>query len=375
MNIVYFVTEDSYFLSHRLPIALHAQKLGHKVIVVTKITDRGGEIESYGFVLIPLNLTRTTFNLVNDIFLLFKLVKVFKSISPNIIHNVAIKPIILGSIASLFCKEVKIVNAFTGMGFLFTSKLSFKYAILQFFVKLILIRVVNLKNAYSIVQNYGDIVFLQKNFYAKKDQIIMIAGSGVDTGFFNMPQKEYQTKKIRVVTTCRMLKDKGVLDFYEAALILKSRKVPCICVFVGGLDLKNPSSIGMNRLNNWISDGIIEYHAHTSSILDILHEADIYTLPSYREGLSKSILEAASVGLPVIATDIPASEGLVIDSYNGYLVPIKNAFDLANSIEKLVNDNDLRRKFGNASRSLVKKAFSEEVVCDQTLNFYNKINV
>ncbi len=375
MNIVYFVTEDSYFLSHRLPIALHAQKLGHKVFVVTKITDKKKEIKDYGFTLVPLNLARTTFNVTNDIFLLLKLIKVFRRISPHIIHNVAIKPIILGSIASLFCKKIKIVNAFTGMGFLFTSKLTLKYAILQFFVKLILKRVVNLKNAYSIVQNNGDIVFLQNNFNAKKKKTIMIAGSGVDTDFFNLSQKNNQTKKIRVVTTCRMLKDKGVLDFYEAALILKNRKVPCVCVFVGGLDLKNPSSIGEERLKKWISDEIIEYHAHSPNILKILQEAHIFALPSYREGLSKSILEAAAVGLPIIASDIPSSEGLVIHKNNGYLVPVKNAFDLANSIEKLVNDDDLRKSYGNNSRRIVLSNFSKEVVCEQTLNFYNKITL
>ena len=107
MNIVYFVTEDSYFLSHRLPIALHAQKLGHKVFVVTKLTDKKKEIEDYGFTLVALNLARTTFNVIDEILLLITLIKVFRNISPHIIHNVAIKPIILGSIASLFCRKVK----------------------------------------------------------------------------------------------------------------------------------------------------------------------------------------------------------------------------------------------------------------------------
>ena len=376
MNIIYFVTEDNYFLSHRLPVALHAIKHGHKVFVVTKITDKRNDIESYGFDLIPLNLSRTTFNLTSDIYLLFMLIKIFKRVNPDIIHNVAIKPIILGTIASIFSKNARIVNAFTGMGFLFTSKLTLKYSFIQFFVKIILIFVVNLKNVFSIVQNSEDLKFLQDNFFAKKSKIALIAGSGVDTKLFNYSEKNQKINtKLKVVTTCRMLKDKGVLDFYEAAEILKNRKVPCVCIFIGGLDLKNPSSIGENRLNQWIEDGIIEYHPHTSNIVNLLQEADIYTLPSYREGLSKSILEAASVGLPIVATDIAASEGLVIENQNGYLVPIKNAFDLANAIEKLVKNNDLRSQFGKVSRNIVHEYFSEEVVCRETLDFYIKIRL
>jgi glycosyltransferase involved in cell wall biosynthesis len=375
MNIVYFVTEDSYFLSHRLPIALQAKKQGHKVFIVTRITNKQKEIEKYGFHLISLNFSRSALNLSNDIHTLLKLIKVLREISADIIHNVAIKPIIIGSLSSLFCKNIRIVNAFTGMGFLFTSRLTLKYTLLRFIVKLTLIRIVNLKNAYSIVQNEGDRNFLKNNFYAKTDKIILISGSGVDTNFFkpSIKNKNARNKKLRVVTTCRMLKDKGVLDFYEAAVILKNRGVPCTCVFVGGLDLKNPSSIGKERLKKWIQDGIIEYHGQTSNILSILKNSDIFTLVSYREGLSKSILEAASIGLPIIATNIPASEDLIIENSNGFLVPIKNAFDLANSIEKLVFDHNLRAKFGKSSRSIVLKNFSEEVVCKKTLDFYHAI--
>jgi glycosyltransferase involved in cell wall biosynthesis len=375
MNIVYFVTEDSYFLSHRLPVALHAKECGHNIYVATKVTSRKKEIEDYGFKLIPLNLSRTTLNFTNDIFLLFKLVKVLRVISANIIHNVAIKPIIVGSLASLFCKNISIVNAFTGMGFLFTSKLSIKYRVLRFFVWLLLVIILKFRNTNSIVQNQGDFNFLVSNFYAKTKNICLIGGSGVDTNFYKPKIKklEKDSKNIRIITTCRMLKDKGVLDFYEAALILKNRGVPCSCVFVGGLDSKNPSSIGSNRLKKWIDDGIIEYHEHTDEILTMLYESDIFILVSYREGLSKSILEAASIGMPIVSSDIDASKNLVIHNENGFLVPVKNAFDIANAIEKLVFDDDLRNKFGARSRNIVLNEFSEKVVCKKTLDFYHEV--
>lgn len=375
MNIVYFVTEDSYFLSHRLPIALHAKKNGHQVFVVTKTTGKEKQIEKYGFELVPINFTRTTLNFANDIFILIKLIKVLRSVSADIIHNVAIKPIILGSISSLFCKNVRVVNAFTGMGFLFTSKLTLKYQLLKLFVKFILIKVVNLKNTYSLVQNDGDIEFLINYFRAKKKRIYCIKGSGVDTKYFKPKLNKKNNKNIRVVTTCRMLKDKGVLDFYEAATLLSKRGVPCTCVFIGGLDLKNPSSIGRERLEKWLNEGVIEYHEQTSNVLSLLEGCDIFTLVSYREGLSKSILEAASVGLPIIASDIHASKDLVVNNHNGFLVPVKNAFVLANSIEKLVYNNNLIESFGQSSRKIVIDSFSEEIVCKETLDFYNAILV
>ena len=376
MNIVYFVTEDSYFLSHRLPVAINAQKLGHKVFIVTKLTGKESLIEGYGFEIVPISFNRAGLNFIKDIIILFKLIVTLRKISANIIHNVAIKPIIIGSIAAQFCKNIRVVNAFTGMGFLFTSKLSLKYSILSFFVKHIIKNVLKFKNIYSIVQNEDDMSFLKSNFKSDPNRIILIAGSGVDTKYFNssLIKKNKESKKLRVVTTCRMLKDKGVLDLYEAALILKNRGVPCICVFVGGLDSKNPSSIGESRLNRWIQEGVIEYHGQTSNILNILINTDIYTLVSYREGLSKSILEAASVGLPIISSDIPASKDLVINNHNGYLVPIKNAFDLANAIEKLVLNHDLRKKFGQSSRKIVLESFSEELVSKQTTDFYDTIS-
>ena len=375
MNIVYFVTLDSYFLSHRLPIALHAKKLGHKIYVVTKITNKQKEIEDYGFNLIHLDFSRTTLNIANDILVLARLIGVLRHVSADIIHNVAIKPIITGSLASLFCKDIRIVNAFTGMGFLFTSKLSFKYSILRFFVWFLLVIILRFKNAKSIVQNDGDMEFLKNTFYANTENICLISGSGVNTSYYKplAPKKDRADNKIRVVTTCRMLKDKGVLDFYEAALILKNRGVPCTCIFVGGLDSKNPSSIGTKRLKEWLDKGVIEYSSHTENILDVLQDSDIFILVSYREGLSKSILEAASVGLPIISSDIPASKNLVIHNKNGYLVPIRNAFDLANAIEKLVYSDDLRSDFGDSSRDIVIKNFSEEVVCKKTLDFYDTI--
>jgi glycosyltransferase involved in cell wall biosynthesis len=374
MNIVYFVTEDNYFLSHRLPIALYAKKLGHEVFVITKITDKKLKIEGYGFKLIPLNFNRSTLHFIKDIAIFVKLIRVFKTISPDVVHNVAIKPIIIGSLASLFCKNIHVVNAFTGMGFLFTSKLTFKYSVLKFFAKFILKKVVNLNNAHSLVQNDGDVDFIKTFFGAKIDKITCIGGSGVDTNYFTSSIKKKEVSaRLRVVTTCRMLKDKGVLDFYEAAIILNNRGVPCTCVFVGGIDLKNPSSIGRGRLNRWIHDGIIEYHDYTDNVLSILNDTDIFILASYREGLSKSILEAASFGLPIVSTDIPASKGTVINNCNGFLVPVRNAFDLANAIEKLVFNQNLRIKFGEASRGIVLKNFSEERVCKKTLGFYETI--
>jgi len=376
MNIVYFVTEDSYFLSHRLPVASYAKNLGHKVYVVTKITNLQKEIEDYGFELIPLNFTRSTLNISNDIKMMFMLIKVLRNISADIIHNVAIKPIIIGSLASLFCRNIKIINAFTGMGFLFTSRLSLKYSLLRFSVWILLTLIVQMKNARSIVQNEADVNFLIKRFHSKKNKICLIEGSGVDVNYFKplLKRNLKSSKTIRIITTCRMLKDKGILDFYEAALILKNRGVSCKCVFIGGLDFKNPSSISSKTLMNWSDEGVIEYHDHTDNILDLLQNADIYTLVSYREGLSKSILEAASVGLPIVASSIPASKNLVIENKNGFLVSIKNAFELANALEKLVNSGALRSEFGKYSRNIVLESFSEEIISKKTIEFYDSVN-
>ena len=360
MKIIYLVTEDSYFLSHRLPVALQAKKEGHEVIVVTKVTNRASDIEKYGFKLIPLNIYRSYDSLFNDLVLLIKMIRIIRVVRPDIIHNVAIKPIIIGSISSFFYLRIPIVNAFTGMGFLFTSKLSFKYVLIKILVNFLIKRILQFKNIHALVQNDGDSHFIKDNYGIESFRLHYIGGSGVDTDFFSPTKSE--NGLVRVITTSRMLKDKGVLDFYEAALILKKRGVPCICTFVGGIDKKNPSSISFSRVSRWKSEKIIEYYDQVTDVRDLLSKSHIFVLASYREGLSKSLLEAAAFGLPLIATDIAASKKIVINEGNGLLVPVKNAFILANAIERLVLNNDLRGQYGRMSRNIALREFSEKIV-------------
>ena len=374
MKIIYFVTEDSYFLSHRLPVAIQAKNEGYEVIVVTNVTDRASDIEKYGFKLIPLNINRSIGSTFSDLLLLFKLIKIIRAVKPDIIHNVAIKPIIIGSISSFFYLRVPVVNAFTGMGFLFTSKLTFKYVLLKAIVNFILKRILQFNNIHALVQNDGDSKFIKDSFSIENYRLHYIGGSGVDTDYFS-PTKSNKKGLVRVITTSRMLKDKGVLDFYEAALILKKRGVPCICTFVGGIDEKNPSSISSSRVSNWKSEKIIEYYDQVPDVRDLLSKSHIFVLASYREGLSKSLLEAAAFGLPLVATDIAASKKIVINEGNGLLVPVKNAFALANAIERLVLNNDLRGQYGKMSRNIALREFSEEVVNKKTLELYNSLLV
>ena len=259
------------------------------------------------------------------------------------------------------------------MGFLFTSKLSFKYVLIKILVNFLIKRILQFKNIHALVQNDGDSKFIKDFFGIENYRLHYIGGSGVDTDYFSPTKRE--NGLIRVITTSRMLKDKGVLDFYEAALILKKRGVPCICTFVGGIDTKNPSSVSFDRVLQWKSDKIIEYYNQVSDVHGLLSKSHIFVLVSYREGLSKSLLEAASLGLPLIATDIPASKEIVINESNGLLVPVQNAFALANAIERLVLNNDLRDQYGRMSRNIALREFSEEKVSNKTLELYNSITV
>jgi len=370
MKLLFFVTEDKYFLSHRLPIALEALEKGFRVMVATKDTGEHDKIRSFGFESIATNIHRSNKGVVSNLLSLVQFVRIVRLWKPDIIHNVAIKPIILGSISSLFMKKRPIVvNAFTGMGFLFTGRLNIKYLIVKYFVNYCLQTLLKLKNVFVIVQNKYDRVFIVDNYGIHKEKISYIPGSGVDIVKYSR-KHEIEGNDILVVTTCRMLKDKGIIDLYESACLLKKRGVNCRIILVGGTDYNNPSSLSEDVLSGWVSQGIVEYWGEQDDVSEILRLSHIFVLASYREGLSKSLLEAASVGLPLIGSDIPANREVITHNVNGLLVPIRNAFALANAIQKLVEDEKRRNEFGIKSRQIVLEHFSDKIIAKRTMELY-----
>ena len=170
-----------------------------------------------------------------------------------------------------------------------------------------------------------------------------------------------------------MLKDKGIYEFFEAFQLLKKKQIKCQFVLVGDVDPLNPASLKRSTLEKWKDENSIEWLGWINNIEKVLLQTDILCLPSYREGLPKSLVEGAAVGLPLVATDTVGCREVVIDGHNGFLVPIKDSEKLAVAIEKLILDSSLRKSMGRESFKMASTKFSSTIINSSTLKVYNEL--
>jgi glycosyltransferase involved in cell wall biosynthesis len=369
-TIIYFVSEDWYFCSHRLPIARKALAEGFRVVVITKVNKHKKIIESEGFELAPIEIRRGGVKLFSEFKTFSVLYSYYKKYKPDIVHHVAIKPVIYGTLVARFIGSIKIVNAMAGLGFIFISNKK-RVKLLRFFVRQLFRFLFRSKNGRLILQNKDDLNYFLENKIVKKDQVAIIRGSGVNIEQFTFIN---EAKDVPIVMLAsRMLWDKGVGEFVSASKILKDKKINTRFVLVGENDPENPSSIPQEKLDEWHESGVIEYWGEQTKMHKVLPKASIICLPSYREGLPKVLLEAASCGRPIIATDVPGCREIVHNGENGILVPLKNSNSLASAMKELINNPEKRKIMGTNGRRLVENEFSEEIVVYQTLKVYQEL--
>ncbi len=372
-QILFVVAEDWYFCSHRLPIARAARDAGANVLVATRVADHGEIIEAEGFRLLPLNIDRSGLNPVADLCTLWSLIQLYRHERPHLVHHVALKPVLYGSVAAWITRLPVVVNALTGLGFLFISKGIFATLMLPF-VRFVLRGLLNRKNSRLILQNPDDVNVFRDQVGIREDQIALIRGSGVDVTLFQPAPEPEVTSKCPVVALCvsRLLWDKGIGELVGAARLLKSRGVEIIIRLVGSID-RNPAAIDQATLDTWQSEDVVEIIGFSDDIQHEYTRAHIVVLPSYREGLPKSLLEAAAIGRPIIASDVPGCREICREGETGLLVPPRSVEPLAEKLTILAFDEKLRREMGATARKLVEREFAETIVVDQTLALYGKI--
>jgi glycosyltransferase involved in cell wall biosynthesis len=369
-TILFFVTEDWYFCSHRLELALAAQKAGYKVSVATRVREHGDLITSHGLKLIPLQLARHSLNPLRELSLVIRLIKLLKRESPDILHNVSLKPVISGSLAARFSRTPKVINALTGLGYLFSSR-NWKTRLARPVIEFIFRRLLNRPNTRVIFQNPDDReLFIQRKLIAES-RAVLIRGSGVDMRqFSSAPEVEGPPV---VLLASRMLWSKGVGVFVEAARRLADEGVSARFVLAGGCDSGSPSAVPLAVLEKWNHEGVIEWWRQRADMAEVFHASHIVCLPTtYGEGIPKVLIEAAACGRAIIATDAPGCREIVLDGQNGILIPLGNPEALADAIRKLVEDPLLRQKMGEEGRGIALSEFSSEYVISQTLDLYKQ---
>ena len=369
-KLLYFITEDWYFCSHRLPLALAAQEAGYDVAVVTRINEHGEAIRRAGIRIIPFNLSRQSMNPLSEMAVLARLAVIYRKERPNLVHHVAMKPVLYGSLAARISGVPYVVNALAGMGYVFSSDQPMarllRPAIGKAFRALL-----NSGRSRLILQNKDDCAMFIRKRFINEDRIRLIRGSGVDTAVFS-PTPEPAGISL-VMLTSRMLWDKGIKEFVEAARQLKTRGVEARFVLVGDSDPHNPSAIPNEQLTAWQEEGVIEWWGRRDDMPAVLAQAHIVCLPSYREGLPKVLLEAASCGRPIIATDTPGCREVVRNGENGLLVPVRSTVELSDAIQSLIENPELRQKMGARGREIVVSEFAVVKVVSETLTVYKEL--
>ena len=370
-KLLFVVTEDWYFCSHRLNLAMEAMNAGFDVTVATRVTKHGNKILDADIRLIPLHhMIRSGTKPINEIRCIKELVQVYKKVQPDIVHHVAMKPMLYGSMAAYFTKVRYKVQAISGFGFVFLSD-TWKAKLLRIPIRMMLRFALCGKNTSVVVQNPDD-ARLAESLGVKKSNLHIIAGSGVDIQAF-YPTKEPESKSIRVTLVARMLWDKGIGEFVEAIRLLKDKGLNIEGHLVGEPDDSNPASISLAQLQEWQRAIGVQYEGRRSDIARVWQESHIAVLPSYREGLPKSLLEAAACGRPMVATDVPGCRSVVINNKTGLLVPPRNAESLALAIEKLINNKVLRLEMGIKARELIENEMSVQMINSHFIELYRRL--
>ena len=366
-KILYLVSEDWYFCSHRLPIARAARDAGAEVVVATRVREHAAAIEAEGFRLIPIELDRSGRNPFHDATALASIIGLYRRERPDITHHVALKPALYGSVAAWLTRVPAMVNAFAGMGFVFISEGLFARA-LRPIVRTAFRFLLNRAGSHVIVQNPDDFDLFVKTVGVSRQRVSIIRGSGVDTDQFQ-PSAEPEGPPVAVCVT-RMLWDKGIGELVAAARLLRQRGTTLTIRLVGPGD-DNPAAIPAATLATWKTEGVVEVAGPSDDIAGDYARAHIAVLPSYREGLPKSLLEAAAAGLPMVATDVPGCREVCQHGKSGLLVPVRTSEPLADALQTLAEDAVLREAYGKAARELAESNFAEPVIVAHTIALYD----
>ncbi|HEU4684010.1 MAG TPA: glycosyltransferase family 4 protein [Nitrospira sp.] len=369
-RLLYLITEDWYFWSHRLDLARAAAEAGFDVSIATRVTDHGDRIRQLGFRLHPLRLVRRGANPFSEAAALVQLIRLYRRERPAIVHHVAMKPILYGSVAAWLTGVPVVVNAFAGLGYAFTDQRRGGGA-LNVLLRAALRFVLKLNRSVVLFQNQDDRDVLVAGGVAERARSRIIPGSGVNTKTFDL-RAPVRSDPV-VMLASRMLWDKGIAEFIEAARRLKRGGPAARFVLVGRCDEHNPAAIDRRTIEAWVREGIVEWWGHCEDMPTTLSFATIVVLPSYREGLPKILLEAAAAGKALVATDVPGCREVVTHGLNGFLIPARDPAALAAAVESLLRDPSLRTAMGLAGRELVIRSFSIERVATQIIELYREL--
>ncbi len=368
-KIIYLVSEDWYFCSHRLPLGIAAREAGAEVVVATRVNKHGPQIEAGGLRLAPIDMRRSGTNPFTDIATIRQITDLYRREQPDLVHHVALKPILYGGYAAWRTGVPAVVNAVAGMGFIFISEGLFARTIRPFVARAQR-SLMNRANTRTILQNPDDVALYRESIGVEGERLTVIPGAGVDIEKFAYVPEPFGAPI--AVCVSRMLRDKGIYELVAATRLLHEKGIELRVRLIGPTD-ENPASIPRATLAEWNREGIVEVVGASDDIAGEYARAHIAILPSYREGLPKSLLEAAACGRPIVATDVPGCREVCIEGETGLHVPARTVEPLAAALERLAVHPNHRPRFGENARRRAETVFAEGIINGQTLALYEKM--
>lgn len=369
-KLLFVVTEDWYFVSHRLELAVAARQAGYDVLVATRVDRHGARITDAGVALCPVAFNRGGLNPLEELRTLIRLVRIYRREAPDIVHHVALKPVIYGSLAARMAGTRRIVNALAGLGYVFSS-VGMRAKVLRRIIKPALKFALGRRNSRLIVQNSDDRDRIVADGLATADSIRLIRGSGVDPGAYR--QVRAASEMPLVILPARLLRDKGVGEFVEAARLLRAKGIKARFALVGKPDLANPASVSQSEIDAWVSEGAVECWGWQDDMPSVFAQAQIVCLPTYHEGFPKSLLEAAASGCAIVTTDIAGCREIVQRGVTGWLVATRDVQALASALQQAIEQPGLREQYGASARALIATDFSIARVAAETIAIYDEL--
>lgn len=368
MKILLFSNTDWFMFNFNNRLIRSLIELGHEVLVVVPEGPYVPRLGELGCRVIVAPLARRSINPIAEGLFLVWLVRLLRYENPDIVHNFTLKCVLWGSIAALAAKVSIRVNELTGLGYVFTSN-SFKAKAIRSVVHVLFRFAVKGEGSHLLTLNINDYSLFKSLKWLYPCKVHLVLGAGVNCNRFH-PSKSIPTSGFRVLLPARMLWDKGVGEFVDAAKDLKARGVEAEFLLAGKSDSGNPTAISERQLVEWSTSGLVRWLGHIDDMAELYCTVHLVVLPSYREGLPTSLTEAAACGLPLIATNVPGCKDVVSDGVNGFLVPVMDPRVLANSILKLYENRELCHRFGLFSRKLAEDKFDEEIIIKKRLAIY-----
>ena len=368
LRLLYVVTEDWAFLSHRLPMARAAREAGFEVHVATRVSDGAVAIEAERFVLHPIPFARGSLSPLATLSTIAALRRVHRDIKPALTHHVALQACVLGMLATLG-RQPACVNAFIGLGYSFTSNTG-KARAVRTLIGTLLRFLLNREHCVALVQNADDMAAVAA-LGVSKERIALIPGSGVDVKRFTPLAEPDGPPTFGFVG--RLLDDKGIRTLIAAQGLLRGRVADARLLIAGTPDAANPASVTQAEAESWNNQPGITWLGHVSDIAGFWQRAHVAVLPSRREGMPMSLMEAAACGRAMIASDVPGCRQIVVHEQTGLLFPVDDAAVLADSMERLAGDSQLRARCAAAARQLVVDQFDADIIGRQTVDLYRQV--